>query len=291
MAERPIKPTHPDYADLEPVVRKILVNSGGLLSFEASVPRILRTAIDEVIDAPRTNRFTLGEIEKTEKTYLGTKIEILLRSHLKFRKGKILDLDVDGTEVDIKNTVSRNWSIPSENFGKLALLIRCSEAAAKCDLGLILMREEYLNSGKNRDLKRSISVDCLNSNVWWVLFDHPYPPNFWEILPPEDRKEIMSPKSGAERLAILFDKIKNQPISRIQVEAVGQQRDYMKRIRRNGGARDILAPRGIALLAGRGDRALIAKLNLGLVRDDEFISCQPTDPGEIELLRKHRHID
>ena len=76
------------------------------------LPPLFRQAVDEVIDAPRTNRFTIGELEKTEKTYLGTKVEILLRDFLKLPKGKILDLSVDGVEVDIKNTMQRAWTIP-----------------------------------------------------------------------------------------------------------------------------------------------------------------------------------
>ncbi|WP_164902829.1 NaeI family type II restriction endonuclease [Rhizobium sp. WSM1325] len=47
---------------------------------------------------------------------------------------------------------------------------------------------------------------------------------------------------GTNRVAALFDKIQRRPISRHQVQAVAQQSDYMRRIRRNGGARDILAP-------------------------------------------------
>jgi hypothetical protein len=65
----------------------------------------------------------------------------------------------------------------------------------------------------------------------------------------------------------------------------------MKRIRRNGGARDILAPQGIAILWGQKDRALIAKLNLGRIGPDEFISYQPKKTSEIDALRKAGHID
>ena len=67
---------------------------------------MLRQAIDEVIDSYRSGRFTVAELEKTEKTYLGTKIEILLRNHLKLKKGKTLDLDVDGIEVDVTRALS-----------------------------------------------------------------------------------------------------------------------------------------------------------------------------------------
>ncbi|WP_422646714.1 hypothetical protein [Agrobacterium tumefaciens] len=65
----------------------------------------------------------------------------------------------------------------------------------------------------------------------------------------------------------------------------------MKRIRRNGGARDILAPKGIALLWRQRDRALIDQLGLGPVTADEFISFQPKTQEQISILREAGHID
>jgi hypothetical protein len=65
----------------------------------------------------------------------------------------------------------------------------------------------------------------------------------------------------------------------------------MKRIRRNGGARDILAAKGIALLWGQRDKKLISQLNLGLVAADEFISFKPDTQEQIEILRAAKHID
>lgn len=53
----------------------------------------------------------------------------------------------------------------------------------------------------------------------------------------------------------------------------------------------MLAPKGIAILWGTGDKALIEKLKLGLVGPDEFVSYRPTDPVEIALLRNAQHID
>lgn len=47
----------------------------------------------------------------------------------------------------------------------------------------------------------------------------------------------------------------------------------------------------IAILSGARDRELIAKLGLGKLHSDEFISFQPTDPVRIALLREAKHID
>jgi Restriction endonuclease NaeI len=254
------------------------------------LPQIFRKAIDEVIDAPRTNRFILSETEKTEKTYLGTKIEILLRAHLGLPKGRILDLSIGGVETDIKNTMGGNWTIPQEAFGHPCLLLKENEKNATCCVGIIIARDAYLNPGTNRDAKRSFSIAGLQ-NVWWILKDHPYPPNFFELMPLKQRQAIMGAGGGTMRLAALFEAVQKKPISRVIVQALAQQHDYMKRVRRNGGARDVLAPKGIAILWGGADKSLITRLKLGLVGPDEFISYKPTDPAEIALLQAHQHID
>jgi Restriction endonuclease NaeI len=46
------------------------------------------------------------------------------------------------------------------------------------------------------------------------------------------------------------------------VQAVTQQKDYMKQLRKNGGARDALAGEGIVILSGSYDNLLIAHLGL-----------------------------
>ncbi|MFN8151440.1 MAG: NaeI family type II restriction endonuclease [Solirubrobacterales bacterium] len=38
---------------------------------------VIRQSIDEVLDGPRTGRWGFEQLEKTEKTYVGTKIEIV----------------------------------------------------------------------------------------------------------------------------------------------------------------------------------------------------------------------
>lgn len=285
-----LQPSDPDYALVKQLEAAILRYAGGYERFFLEVPRLLRRAIDEVIDSARSNRFTLIEIEKTEKTYIGTKIEILLRNYLGMSKGKILDLSIDGIEVDIKNTIGTNWSIPSEALGHPCILVKAQERTSLCSFGIIVIRDEILNPGKNRDGKRTISHSGL-AHVHWLLKDEPYPENFWEKLDADTRRQIIAPRGGAERLANLFRLVQNRPISRLLVQAVAQQDDYMKRIRRNGGARDILAPEGIAVLWGRKDRSLIMQLGLPLCAANEFISFEPKLETHVALLRTSGHID
>lgn len=79
---QPLGREHPDFADLTTLEHNLLNAVGGMLRFEEKLRSFFRSAIDEVIDTARTGRFFLSELEKTEKTYLGTKFEILLRDWL-----------------------------------------------------------------------------------------------------------------------------------------------------------------------------------------------------------------
>jgi hypothetical protein len=101
---------------------------------------------------------------------------------------------------------------------------------------------------------------------------------------------IMRGKTGNERIEALFRETLTKPVSRDIVQAVAQQKDYMKRLRKNGGARDALAREGIAILS-KFDTALIKRLGLPPMGPDEFVSFKPVDPGDIALLRAADKID
>jgi hypothetical protein len=251
----------------------IYTSAGGRSKFEEDIPALLRQAIDEVIDPARSKRFTLDEIQPTEKTYLGTKIEILLRNALGLEFGAQMDLLIDGIEVDVKNTVGSSWTIPNEAVGHVCILISTNEARATCCFGLIVIRAEILNAGRNRDQKTTIKKAHL-TNVHWLLKDAPYPPNFWLGLPPEHRRAIVSPVGGTDRVAMLFRLYQKRPISRKLIVALAQQDDPMKRLRKNGGARDQLAAEGICILSGqsKSNRQLIVRMGLTPCKRDEFIA-------------------
>jgi len=197
---------------------------------------------------------------------------------------------IGGTEVDIKTTMLNNWSIPPENIDRLAILVRTSEKTALCDVGLGLMRDSYLSNGQNRDGKRTVRVEA-QKNIWWILREEPYPANLWERIDQSILTNILSAGAATARLAMLFESVQGLPISRTHIQAIAQQHDYMKRIRSNGGARDVLSPKGIAILWGERDKDLIHKLGLGPIADDEFISHRPRDADEAQLLKDFKHID
>ena len=66
------------------------------------------------------------------------------------------------------------------------------------------------------------------------------------------------------------------------IEATARQKDFMRRIRADGGrgTRDLLAREGILLMSGKYDGALIKGLQLRDVGPSEFISHTPRTEAE-----------
>ncbi|CAL1690703.1 Type-2 restriction enzyme NaeI [Brevundimonas subvibrioides] len=252
--------------------------------------QIIRRAIDEVIDAPRTKRLILSECEKTEKTYLGTKIEILFRDAIGQPKGEFLDLDLGGVDTDIKHSIGTAWMIPREAVDKPCVLISEDERTARFNLGVIICRPGNLTTGGNRDQKLQVSAYGREQAIW-LARDTPYPRNIWQGFDTKLLELINSHKGGANRVAELFRNLQNTPIPRSAIAAIAAQLDPLKRVRANGGARDILRPEGIAILWGRYDRSIIAAIGLPALLSDEFVSYSPPDSRTRELLRLSGHLD
>lgn len=277
---------HQDFGDLQALESDLLSAVGGRDRFHEKLRSFFRSAIDEVIDTARTGRYFLSDLEKTEKTYLGTKFEILLRDWLNVPRGIVLDLLIGGREVDVKSTTSggSGWMIPPEAIGQLCVLLRVNEQDSTCAVGLVRARPDYLRTGLNRDAKTSFSA-AGRVHIWWLVQDFPYTPNFWSIINSETRDYIMEPRGGSARLARLFEACLETPVSRVLIASVAKQDDFMKRIRANGGARDILAPKGISILYSESDRDLMKALGLTFGAR-EFVSFKPNTDEQAKLLRR-----
>ena len=110
-------PFDPGLAD---VVEWFQCQSGDLT---ARFRGVVRRGIDEVIDGGRTGRYSIEQLAKTEKTYIGTKIEHLVLNEFEIRRGEVLDASIADQEVDIKWSLSSQWEIPVEAVNQLCLLI------------------------------------------------------------------------------------------------------------------------------------------------------------------------
>ncbi len=261
---------------------------GSVVKFRDELGNAIRSSIDIVIDTPKTNRRTVIELEKTEKTYLGTRVEIELRALLKAPKGK-LDMVLGGHDVDVKFTIGSNWMIPREAINEVCILIAADEPLERLYVGLILAKPEHLTGGANRDGKKSVSAEGFK-NIRWLVQGEPYPANFWKSVPPAQVEEIFEGRSGNERIASLFTLVQQTPIPRSVIADVAKQQDFMKRVRTNGGARDQLSTRGIVVLHGKTDGPLIRLLSLPTCTADDFISKTLTDPAEKILARRLGHV-
>lgn len=275
---------HPRFTQLSSIRDELISRAGGLKTIQSEIPPLLREAIDIVIDTPRTGRRSYQELEKTEKTYIGTRVEIIIRSFFGLSKGR-LDLVILNFDADVKFTTVKNWMIPGEAFGAPCLLLAADEDRALCYFGLFFADLAYLTPGSNQDKKRQISAFGFE-NILWLFCEHPLKPNFWQTISPNAAARIASERSGNDRVITLFREVQNRPIPREVIEATARQKDFMRRVRadKGRGTRDRLASEGLLLLSGAYDKASIAALNLPHVGKSEFISYRPkaADLGKLQ---------
>lgn len=264
---------HPDFKTLDHIRRVIYQLAGGSDLLASSFPILVRDAVDFVIDPVRTARTRIVDLDNVEKTFVGLKIEHYFRDLLNVPKG-LRDLVIDGTDVDIKNTVGATWMIPPETYRNEdpCVLIATAEAEGYCRLGLMVARNSYLTK-PNRDKKRSVSAAGRN-NIMWLLDRGGFPRSRWDGLDMARFRDLRKVRGGTNRAAIFFEENLGRTIHRSIVQALlFDQHDYMKRLRGNGGARDLLGPKGITLLSGAYDAAAAKEAGIVLAAD-EFVSVQ-----------------
>lgn len=251
-------------------------------------------AVEFVLDPVRTGRTRLSELDNVEKTFVGLKIEHFVRDLLDAPKG-LRDLVLAGHDVDVKNTVGNSWCwmIPPETIRDEGpcLLIASNERQRKSWMGLFVAREEYLGA-PNRDMKRRINSIAFG-NVLWLVNGVDWPRDRWLGLDMTRFRELRKIKvSGARRAALFFEENLRRPIHRRVILALlHDQLDAMKRLRGNAGAKDILRPRGIALLSGNYFNSTLVRLGLPRIGNDEYIAIDAQTPNDKALLRSVDQLD
>lgn len=231
----------------------------------AAFGSVLRQSIDEVLDGQRTGRFDVSDLEKTEKTYLGTKVEIITRDHFGWERGQRgrMDYLIAGHEVDSKFTSGGNWTIPAEAVGHICLLMKADDHQSSFQVGLVRIDEGLLNAGRNRDGKRTLSATGRQA-VHWLVRDGRLPPNILLSLAPHERDAIFHPPatgrrrsgSGQARTNALFRQVRGRLVDRNTVLTVARQDDGPKRVR---DARIDLRTEGIMILGHQNQHPRIAR--------------------------------
>jgi hypothetical protein len=261
---------HPDFAELSHIRDGILRRIDGGKTLSELLPGLIKEAVDFVLDPVRTGRTQMSELDRVEKTFIGLKIEHFLRDLLDVPRGIKRDMQIDGVDVDIKNTVSANWMIPPETYtaAEPCLLIATAKFDGQCWLGLMIAREQYLNPGANRDQKRSVS-EAGKRNILWLVEGVPYPPSSWAGIDMARFRELRRVHPGEQRAALFFQENLNRKIQRAVIQALlHDQKDYMKRLRYNGGARGILAAQGIDLLSATYGKKSARQRGIELAKDE-----------------------
>ncbi|MEJ7647733.1 MAG: NaeI family type II restriction endonuclease [Nakamurella sp.] len=236
--------------------------------------RVIRETYDQLYDGGRTGRYRWDQLFKTEKTHFGTLVEINLQREFGFDDGLKLDYRIAGQEVDAKYSQDLwKWMLPPEAVGGLCLVMTADDRTSKFSAGIVRADPIRLSLGSNRDAKRTLSLSG-RSDVVWLFRDAPFSPNILLGLEPTEVAAIFSAGSGQRRVNELFRRAVGRRVTRSTVETVAQQRDPMKRVRANGGARQHLAAEGIAIFGGdyRSQRDAAESLGLPVPRDSEFVS-------------------
>ena len=255
---------------------------------------VLRDSLDELLDGQRTGRWCYQHLRKTEKTYLGTAVEVNVANEFEIPDGVDLDWNIDGCEVDCKFSKDfGGWEIPMEMYlcsdhgeqsgraDHLALLLWMNDDDSQWAAGIVQIRDELLrfkpggSRQYNRDNKRRLSDYGIESIYWlWGGLHQDLPENLLLQLSNPKRNSILSHRSGQERVSSLFREIQRKIITRATVLTVAQQDDAMKRAR-DARLPEHLGNEGILILGHQdADPHIASALDLPVPVKGEFVSCR-----------------
>src|ERR1700684_3409671 len=123
------------------------------------VATVLRDTLAQIYDGQHTGRWSYDQLYKTEKTHVGTLVEINLHRQFGFADGTVTDYRIADIEVDCKYSMSYGgWELPPEAIDHLCLVITASDASSSWTAGLLRVRESYLRGRPNRDAKRQLTA-------------------------------------------------------------------------------------------------------------------------------------
>lgn len=223
--------------------------------FAGRMARAVARAVDDVVDPVRTGHWRIEQLSQPEKTYIGTRVEITLRSALELERAKHLDVVISGHNVDIKFTLGSNWQIPREARNQICLLVKYDETKLRASAGLFRVRDDLLNKGENRDKKKTISA-LGRSTIRWLACNIPIEKSVCGFMAGVDagiREQLTdTAATGQTRVNRLFLALKGIPIPREVVQAIAQQPgDPLRRTRAdNSNKRNSPEAAGIDILNG-----------------------------------------
>ncbi len=216
----------------------------------------IRQSFDEVFDGQRTGRYALEQLSKVEKTYIGTKVEIVVQAEFGLQRGRRMDYLVAGEDVDAKWSMrSGGWMIPTEAVGELCLCMTADDGHSTFDVGIVRADEASLGSSTNQDKKRRLSNAGLSA-MSWLARQGELAENLLLHLDEATRSPILDyDLSGQKRINQLFRSVRGRLVRREVVLTVAQQDDGPKRVR---DSRKHLQPEGIIVLGHQNSHPRIS---------------------------------
>lgn len=272
--------TTPLIQDSDPELELVRHELASTAAFKQRAASAIRRTFDMLLDGMNTGRYRWDQLHKTEKTHFGTLVEINLQREFKFRDGEKLDYSIQGVDVDCKYSYSSAWMIPPEAQGKVCMVVAASDEASSWSLGLVRAGDNYLNKGSNRDGKATLNAEG-RANIHWLYRDSELPQNILLHLPQEDVDAIFAGTSGQKRLNELLKRAQGKIIRRAVIATVAQQLDPMRRVRKNGGSRDLQGQGIIVLGHYAGHQEAAKALGLDVPKNGEVISAR--------IVRKKDH--
>lgn len=260
--------------------------------------RVIRDTLDQLYDGQHTGRWNFDQLHKTEKTHMGTLVEINLHREFRFDDGDATDYRIAGVEVDCKYSMYfGGWELPPEAIDHICLVLTADDTASTWRAGLIRIREEYLRGGSNRDAKRQLKA-VERARIRWLWPEAGrLAANLFIELDSDVRQRIFDAQArrgshhGQARVNELFRSVHGRLIRRAELATVAQQDDFMKRARGNGGARTALQPEGILVLGHQDDDPLVAAaLGLPVPMKGEFVAARVV-PDKVGLSAQVANID
>lgn len=279
----PITTERPPLAQEDPVLHEVAAELQRLDPGGKRFAEVIRDTFDQIYDGRRTGRWDYSQLHKTEKTHVGTLVQINLQNDLQLDDGAHLDFRIAGHEVDCKFSKDMYlWEIPGEmyqNGPQLGLMVWASDYESKWWAGLLRVEDRLLRTSRNRDQKRKLND--LGVDRLLPLFCGELVENTLLHLPKHDRGPILANRrSGQARVNELFRRLQGRLVNRATVLAVAQQEDCPKRVR---DARKHLAREGIVIFGHYEPHPEYCEI-LGLPRPKagQFVSARvvEADPGD-----------
>lgn len=229
---------------------------------------LIRRAIDEVLTL-QSMRYTIGQLAAPEQTYIGTRVEILVREALDVGIGRHADALIAGEETELKWSKRLDWMIGPENIGRVCLGIGTDPGQKTLSVGLFVPHSDRLG-GQNRDRKFTAGGTFRRTYVDWIVQNARLEPNFIATLDDKVREEIMSGGSAQERVRRLAEHYPGKPVPRSAIRFVTNNKDdFMRRIREDR-SRSTPPLGEMVCLSWKYKKSELERLGIK-VRKDEFV--------------------